>query len=224
MPQDRGSGSSSGETRRRRGTPVWTRGRVGRFWGGLLDYALIVWWGLVRPRVSEDRDLEISQAVILRGGPTSDSQEVLLSIRRDLFGWELPGGTIEGGEGREDALLREVCEETGLEVAIDARVGSWTREGFRPHVAHIYRCHVVGGTLTPSHETPRLGWSDAASPPNELFPWYRDPLARSLRGVDPEEHREWQGLSSILTAMRIDLGLRWRGLPPSRDSEHTPQD
>lgn len=201
------------------GTPVWARGRVGRFWGGLLDYLLIVWWGLVRPRVIEDRDLELSQAVILRDGPESGSRQVLLSIRRDLFGWELPGGTIERGEGREEALVREVREETGLDVAIDARVGSWTREGFRPHVAHIYRCHVIGGTLTASHETPRLAWFDAASPPSELFPWYRDPLARSLRNIGPEEHRERQGPASILAAMRIDLGLRWRGLPPSHDPE-----
>lgn len=52
-------------------------------------------------------------AIVLRGG------EVLL-IRRGrapLRGyWSLPGGAVETGEGLEEALCREVREETGLQV------------------------------------------------------------------------------------------------------------
>lgn len=204
---------------RRRSRPVHARGRLGRLVGGLRDYLETAWWGLVAPRLLERRPLVIVQAVILRaasgGDAASGSPEVLLSIRADLFGWELPGGTPRPGEALEAALVREVREETGVDVAIEARVGDWRRRGFRPHALRVYRCRVVGGHETPSHETPRLAWFPASDPPETLFPWYREPLRAALvPGAAPVEVEERWGLAEILRAMRIDLGLRWRGLPP----------
>jgi 8-oxo-dGTP diphosphatase len=205
--------------------PVHTRGRFGRLWGGLADYAQNGWWGIVAPRVSESRPLVISQAVILRSAAGSPNQsddgetrtlplEVLLSLRSDLFGWELPGGTPEEDEEAEETLLREVREETGFEVAVDRHVGDWTRTGFRPHIARVYRCRVVAGQLTPSSETPRVGWFSVDALPDGFFPWYLAPLARALPGTaEPVVMSESQGLRTIWQAMKIDLGMRWRGLP-----------
>ena len=177
--------------------------RLGRLAAALPAYVKIAWWGLAAPRVPGARPLRVVQAVILREG------RVLLAVRRDLRGWELPGGHLRPGESDADALAREVCEETGLEIEIERRVGDYQRTGFRPHVAGVFACRVHAGELRPSPETPRLAWFDARRPPATLFPWYREPLADALTGrAEPVERSERQGLAQILAGMAIDLRMR----------------
>ncbi len=85
---------------------MWRPGLAGELVRALRCYLRIGWWGLVAPRIGRARPLLVVQAVIRARA------DVLLSIRSDLRGWELPGGNPEVGESAERALLREVREET----------------------------------------------------------------------------------------------------------------
>ncbi len=175
------------------------------------DYAKIAWWGLVRPRVGGERPLVVCQAVILSGDPVTDSAacQILLTVRSDLRGWELPGGTPIEGETPEETLRREVLEETGCQVSIERHVGDYVRTGFRPHTAKVYLCRIRSGTPTPSSETPVIRWFDIVSLPETIFPWFRRPLADALSGApEPVHVEEHQGLRSVLTGMGIDLKMR----------------
>lgn len=152
--------------------------------------------------------LVLAQAVI------QSEEGVLLSVRSDLWGWELPGGTAEDGESPEDTVLREVREETGLEVAVDSLAGRYIRTGFHAHTAHVYRCHVVSGSLCKSHESLYLRWFPAQALPDTIFPWYRGPLEDALNkqrlaSGEPVERSEHQGKEQILAGMRIDLKMRF---------------
>jgi 8-oxo-dGTP pyrophosphatase MutT (NUDIX family) len=180
-------------------------GRLRRLLGALPAYAETAWWGLVGPRF-EERPLRVVQAVVL--GP----EGLLLSVRSDLRGWELPGGNPHPGEPEEEALRREVREETGVEVEVLPRVGDYVRTGFRPHRARVYLCRPTGGRPTPSPETPCVAWHPPGALPETLFPWYRAPIADALAGrSEPVERHEHQGIGSVLAGMRIDLRMRWRG-------------
>ena len=186
------------------------RGSLGSFTRELIDavvtYARLGWWGLVEPRWLDARPLVVLQGVVKGEGG------ILLAVRSDLRGWELPGGTPEAGEAAEVALIREIAEETGLDVEIDRHVGDYQRGGFRPHTAKVYLCHPLGGRLRTSAETRCVRWFDPGRLPDTLFPWYRQPIADALQhGLEVVLRRERHGLASILAGMSIDLRMRGSG-------------
>ena len=83
--------------------------------------------------------------------------EVVICGRHEENLWGLPKGTPEEGETVEETALREVREETGLEVEIESELGAisywFTRPGVRYHktVQH-YLLRPTGGGDTAQHD------------------------------------------------------------------------
>ena len=91
---------------------------------------------------------------------------VVGSRRRERDGrtWTLPKGTPEGEESREQTALREVAEETGLEVRIAGPLDSieywFVQAGTRIHkTVHYFMMEPVGGDLARhDHEFDEVRW------------------------------------------------------------------
>jgi 8-oxo-dGTP diphosphatase len=81
-----------------------------------------------------------------------EEKNILLvkSTYNRLHPWGLPGGSLEYGEHPEDAVIREVQEETGLTIGIEKLllIKSWTPD----RVGMFYLCKVTGGTFYPTDE------------------------------------------------------------------------
>jgi 8-oxo-dGTP diphosphatase len=72
---------------------------------------------------------------------------VLLCHREDMDVWNLPGGRVDSGEMPTDALIREVQEESGLEVEIGRLVGVYGKIN-KDELDFSFICHAIGGELS----------------------------------------------------------------------------
>lgn len=119
---------------------------------------------------------------------TDDRNRVLLQRREDNGYWGLPGGGVDPGETVSAACIREVKEETNLEVEIlrlhgvysDPAIGQLIRypDGTVAHIiAVVFVCRVVGGDLKISHESTEAGWFEMSALPEPMTPSHRVRIA-----------------------------------------------
>ena len=83
---------------------------------------------------------------------TNDDKIVLVKRKNPPYKgwWALPGGIVEYGETVEEAVKREVKEETGLEVEIEKLVNVYSDPNRDPRghfISICFLCRRIGGTL-----------------------------------------------------------------------------
>ncbi|MDQ3938280.1 MAG: NUDIX hydrolase [Chloroflexota bacterium] len=120
----------------------------------------------------------------------ADGPQLVLGKRRrvgDGVSWTLPKGTPSGDESVEQTALREVAEETGLEVHILAPVGPiqyfFTQNGTRIHkTVHYFLMEATGGSLAGhDHEFDEVRWVALDEARTLMtFPTERDILEQAL--------------------------------------------
>jgi 8-oxo-dGTP diphosphatase len=98
-------------------------------------------------------------------------------------GWEFPGGKVDPGEGRVEALRRELREELGVEVALGELLagpldGGWPLGD--DFVIRIWWARVTDGEPQPLEDHDQLRWLRS----DELYavPWLRAdlPIVRAV--------------------------------------------
>lgn len=106
--------------------------------------------------------------IVAVGGIVEDEQGNVLLVKTHHGGWVFPGGQVEVGENLMDALIREIKEESGIDVAVSKLIGVYSNTGihkFYDGVTDVptklmldYICKPVGGELAISEETSDSRW------------------------------------------------------------------
>ncbi|MEU4503111.1 NUDIX domain-containing protein [Streptomyces sp. NPDC024089] len=113
------------------------------------------------PDAPEPNSLVVAASAVV----TDEHGRLLLQRRRDNDLWALPGGAMEMGDSLPGTAVREVEEETGLDVEITGLIGTYTdprhviaySDGeVRRQFNVCFTARVVGGTLAISEESTEL--------------------------------------------------------------------
>jgi 8-oxo-dGTP diphosphatase len=95
---------------------------------------------------------------------SNDENDILLSQRKDVPMWVLPGGHLRRNETFRAAAKREYREETGLDVKVKENLVIY-KDADRDIEKRLYKGVIVSGNLRQSRETKKAEWFPVGSLP-----------------------------------------------------------
>jgi 8-oxo-dGTP diphosphatase len=120
--------------------------------------------------------------------PNDRGELLIVKIGPPPLEWYLPGGGVEGNESVEDALRREVKEETGLEVEVVRELGKANQrfyvEELGGHVHKLgtfFECRVTGGEMGSEEKDCEPAWARVDDVRPALFEFQRWAVERFFR-------------------------------------------
>lgn len=105
--------------------------------------------------------------------------QILLALRRDIDWWNLPGGGMEEGETVDEAVHREVYEETCLEVSVERLVGVYSKPQ-KQEVVLTFLCHIITGVPAATAETRECRYFSPDHLPANTLPKHRQRIKDAL--------------------------------------------
>ena len=116
-------------------------------------------------------------------------QEGQLLLVQQAYGaryWSLPGGVMEAGEAVDQTAIREVKEETGLDVRLKRVVALYSKPG-ENGLAVCFAGEVTGGVLAPDNEIIACGYFPLDALPEPVRPhlWQRIEDCRHAADAPP---------------------------------------
>lgn len=154
--------------------------------------------------------------ILAVGGIVLNDQEEVLLVRTHNSGWVFPGGQVENEENLVEALIREVFEESGINIEVGSLIGIYSNTkgypGFNGYediptkLMLDFEGKALSGELTTSDETDACQWVKK----EEVLNWvtrdnYRDRYMAFLNKTDSINYMAYETKPSYQVQMKRDI-------------------
>lgn len=140
-----------------------------RYLADLLTFHLLVNIDTINLLVKKgDGEMVMPTHIVACGGLVEDQAGNILIVKTHHGGWVFPGGQVEVGENLMDGVIREVKEESGIDIEVTGLIGIYSNSGiYKWHdgVTDVptklmldFACKPIGGKLCTSDETTDSRW------------------------------------------------------------------
>ncbi len=134
-------------------------------------------WLRLRIIRSTQQKFTVSAAAVIIN---SEGKVLLLDhLLRPYSGWGLPGGFMTATEQPDDAIRREIREETGMEMA---NLEMFRIRTIGRHIEILFRAESAGEATVQSHEIIGLGWFGVDELPEKLSKSQKTVISEVLKG------------------------------------------
>jgi 8-oxo-dGTP pyrophosphatase MutT (NUDIX family) len=146
----------------------------------------VSYMGWLRTKVGSVRVLSPSVGAVIH----DHEGRLLLQEKSSAEAWSLPAGGIELGESPQEAIIREVMEETGYAVRVHGILGVFGGMDYRytypggdqvEYVAILFQCKIIDGSGIPTDaETRSIQYFGRHEMPELALPYPKDDLFRAF--------------------------------------------
>ncbi|HVL49312.1 MAG TPA: NUDIX hydrolase [Candidatus Thermoplasmatota archaeon] len=106
---------------------------------------------LVQRAVNASLVREVSGALVVRAGRDGTAEVLMVKASRGFTKgmWNIPGGFVQYGESPEESVVREIEEETGLAIEVEALLGVYSERFASPYFmrGHMFLARAVTEAL-----------------------------------------------------------------------------
>ncbi len=123
-------------------------------------------------------------------------KNILICHRLDYNLWNLPGGGLCENETPEMGVIREVKEETGLDVKVEKITGIYVKKG-KNELVFSFLCQVIGGEVKLNDEADQIKYFALNDIPTKFSPKQLERIKDYFNDPKIIHYKIQEGKSSI---------------------------